>query len=63
MATKADKGSKSRAADPKHLICTNTSCRHPKSFHKDSGCSAFGCKCEVKPGSRGKFAKIAPKKD
>lgn len=61
MAAKTDKP-KSRAADPKHLICTNPACRHPKSFHKATGCSAFGCKCKVKPDSRGKFSKIEPAK-
>jgi len=60
MASKsqaADPKRKSQAADPKHMICTNESCHHPKSFHKDTGCSAFGCRCTVKRNARGKFAK------
>lgn len=50
-------------ADPKHLICRNKTCRHPKSFHKvETGCSAFGCKCKVEPGSIDRFTQIQPAK-
>ena len=63
MTTEADESSAAEPevrTDPKHLICKGRNCRHPKSFHKPTGCSAFGCSCEVAPDAEAQFDKIEP---